>query len=231
MITTSQDLLNFPRKHTLSDLGVDYFVVDVLGQDYINLNEAINILSPSEDSRRKKFKTEKLRNRFAIRTAMFRILLANQLNCPIEDLSISQNKYGKPYIEDSGLYFNASYSNELAVYAFSSREELGVDIEKVVPFPDEMETAKHVMTPDEYSLYHCLDGELATEFFYRLWTAKEAYMKLLGVGLYLEPRNISLEFTNTTPGIAQTADYPNAEINYLSKGISENYIISLALLT
>ncbi len=229
MIRT-QSLPDFPMKHTLSEQCIDYFLVDVHKQSTIQLNEAIAILTPSEDSRRKAFKNEKLRNRYAIRTAMFRILLANQIGCDIKDLVINQNKYGKPFIADRSLHFNVSYSDDLAIYAFSNRDELGVDIEKLVPFPDETETAKHVMTSDEYSRYRCLDGELATQFFYQIWTAKESYLKLLGVGLNIEPKQVLLKFSGKDIRSAKANQYPNAQIVPLHGFHTLNYHACLATL-
>ena len=132
-------LPKLPPKRSIPELCVDYFIVDIHKQDFLGLYAAIDILLPHENKRRKAFKTDKLRSTYAFRTAIFRTLIAHQLGTDIEKLSIAQNKYGKPFVEKSSLRFNASYSSELAIYAFSNRQELGVDIEKAVPFPDEVE--------------------------------------------------------------------------------------------
>lgn len=78
-------------------------------------------------------------------------------------------EHGKPYLEGTPLHFNLSHSGKLLAVAVSDLE-VGIDVqertEKGYPF------LRMRLTPAERE-----------EDFFRLWTAKEAYVKLRGTTL------------------------------------------------
>ena len=95
---------------------------------------------------------------------------------------IAENADGKPLCE--GIEFNFSHSGHYVAFAFSD-SPVGVDIERIGRGID---AAKRVMTASEYvSLSDIVDAEEREEIFCRMWTAKESYMKCLGLGIRLPP--------------------------------------------
>ena len=95
-------------------------------------------------------------------------------------------KYGeheKPFFEH-GPFFSISHSGKYAVLAVSD-EEIGVDIE----MRDEPKIAvsKRCFLDEEQEY-----ANLSTENFLRIWTAKEAVLKLLGTGFSYSPKNFSV---------------------------------------
>src|SRR5207248_9208731 len=73
---------------------------------------------------------------------------------------------------------------DVAVYALSSRREVGVDVEAVRTLPDADDVAARWFSPREYATYRALEpGDRALGFF-QCWTRKEAFIKALGDGLF-----------------------------------------------
>jgi len=106
------------------------------------------------------------------------------------EAAIVYNENGKPYLKDSGIFFNLSHSGKYAVCAFSD-EEVGVDIEELSDAPQELMRA--VCTDAEYR-YLLADREKQKEDFFRLWTVKESFMKCIGTGLATEPARLEVAF-------------------------------------
>ncbi|MBP5249966.1 MAG: 4'-phosphopantetheinyl transferase superfamily protein [Lachnospiraceae bacterium] len=99
---------------------------------------------------------------------------------------------GKPVINGRpDIHFSLSHSGDHAVAAFSD-EEVGVDIEKHRPVKDSL--VKHVLDDEELKEYSALGG--GQDLFFDLWTKKESFLKKLGTGLTVRPRDISLKFRN-----------------------------------
>ena len=100
---------------------------------------------------------------------------------PIE-LVMDYGEKGKPYLREYPLFFNLSHSGEYVVCAMSDRE-IGVDIQKCSGL-NVMRTAERFFSKEECrALAACGTEEVGRQFFFRLWTRKEAYGKLLGKGI------------------------------------------------
>lgn len=88
---------------------------------------------------------------------------------------------GKPRFADENMpNFSLSHSERYALCALSD-DEVGCDIQYMRPFDSRI--AKKVMSCSELSEYGKLNGDSATEYFYRIWTVKESYVKFTGEGL------------------------------------------------
>lgn len=91
-----------------------------------------------------------------------------------QEFVISNN--GKPQLKDHpDIYFNLSHSHQAAVCAISNRP-IGIDIELIRNVNGDL--IKYTMTDDEIAQIK----EPAD--FFRLWTMKEAYLKLTGEGIH-----------------------------------------------
>lgn len=114
---------------------------------------------------------------------------------------------GKPYFEEHpNVHFSLSHSHERAMCVMSTYE-VGCDVEKIKG--DKLKLAERFFTPQEFTWLKGLQGEDAQkEGFYRIWTLKECYMKVTGLGLELGPEkfvmhidgdNISLDHEGPKP--------------------------------
>ncbi len=113
----------------------------------------------------------------------------------ITEYSLAYGEHGKPYLTDSeDVFFSLSHSGTLAACVFYKRE-IGLDIQKIKPVSEKL--IKKVTTDTEFSyLINHSEDERKLAFF-RLWTAKESYMKYLGSGLSLSPKRLEVMFGKT----------------------------------
>lgn len=98
----------------------------------------------------------------------------------IYDYNVYYNEYGKPYL-DNGLYFNISHSKNVIVCVISDRE-VGIDIE-YLRYSDSV--IRKCFNDKERVV--SLNNK---EIFTIIWTIKESYVKLLGIGLEYGLNNV-----------------------------------------
>jgi len=103
--------------------------------------------------------------------------------------SIAKGVHGKPYLQNSDLYFNISHSQRYVVCAISD-EEVGIDIQ--FHKKDEIDkVARRMMSAKEWQEYQ--EASDKSKFFYDLWAKKESYIKYTGEGLSVDMRLINIE--------------------------------------
>lgn len=96
---------------------------------------------------------------------------------------ILYNEHGKPFFE-LGKKFSISHSGRFSVIAVSE-EEIGIDIEEREIINPAV--AKRCFTEEEQDF-----AKMSTQNFLRIWTAKEAVLKLLGTGFSYSPSSFSV---------------------------------------
>lgn len=94
----------------------------------------------------------------------------------ISNYEIYYNKYGKPYL-NKGLYFNISHTKNIVVCVLSDKE-IGIDIE-YLRYSDSI--VKKCFNQKEKEIIKNSNNK--KEIFTIIWTIKESYVKLLGIGL------------------------------------------------
>lgn len=89
---------------------------------------------------------------------------------------------GKPYIkDDTGLSFSLSHSGDIAM-AVVSEHVVGIDVEKIEDCKKGVCRRYFLDSEAEYVLGN-METEGQEERFFRLWTLKEAYAKMTGMGI------------------------------------------------
>lgn len=145
-------------------------------------------LSEEERQRAGRFAFEREWRRFVVARGRLRQLLAERLAMRPESIELVYGERGKPALAQplshSGLRFNVAHSGELAVYAFSRKHEVGVDVEAVRTLPDADNIAARFFSRCENETYRALESCHKRTGFFNCWTRKEAFIKALGDGLY-----------------------------------------------
>jgi 4'-phosphopantetheinyl transferase len=141
------------------------------------------ILTPQERDRARGFHFDHLQHAFILGRAALRVLLGSYLDLHPGAVQFTYGPRGKPKLETSGLEFNASHSDGLAVFAFTFGCEIGVDVEQVRPLPDIAGIANRFFCREEAAELLALPLDERERAFFRCWTRKEAYIKATGEGL------------------------------------------------
>ena len=187
MVLTHQDT-SIEIRHELPEhpsLGKDEvhvwrFPLEPAGDAYDRLLE---LLSPDEVERARRFVFPEHRRRFVVCHGRMRETLARYLGVAPDQIVFRYGEHGKPSLaSDGALHFNLSHSHELAVLAVGART-LGADVEHLRPLEDHQRLADRFFTERESASLRRCRGEASLETFFYLWTCKEAYLKAIGKGL------------------------------------------------
>ena len=126
----------------------------------------------------KNYKSQAIQQNKIIGEAMIRILLEKYFG--IKDANIKKTIYGKPYVDNNNVFFNISHSGEYIICAISN-QQIGVDIEKIGK--NKMHVAHRFFHINEINILKKLNEKAQTNVFFKLWSAKESYIKYTGSGL------------------------------------------------
>lgn len=145
-----------------------------------------SVLDPGELERAARYRQPVDRLRYVATRAALRELLGERLGIRPASLRLTTTRRGRPELADphGGLSFNVSHAGEHALIAISPARTVGVDIERVDPELDWRQLVDLVCTADEQRLWMAGPAApLQREYFFRCWTAKEALLKALGIGI------------------------------------------------
>ena len=153
--------------------------------------------------------------------AMARKMMQNVTGIAAGDLDIRIDANGKPYVSNADhIHFNLSHSGEYVACILSDRP-CGIDVELMKD--GNIGIARRFFRESEYR--YILDGaeEMRKERFYEIWTAREAYSKLDGMGIVVGFD--SFELVKKQGGFAVMVD-GSQRGSVVTRGIEENYMLS-----
>lgn len=181
-----------------------------------------HMLSQEERLRSARYRTEVVRERFLFTQTAKREILGHYLNQPPQEILFQTNEYGKPFVD--GLEFSISHTDGMSLLALSELSPVGIDIELLTPQPDLDLLLTRICSPSEKEEFKALTEAQKLKAFYRLWTAKEAYLKNLGIGFKVDPQAVESNFPALT--LLQALDLPQLQL--LEVDISPDFIAHLA---
>jgi len=147
-----------------------------------------SLLSPSERRRAERFFFERHRRRYIVARAHLRKLLGARLGVAPDAVALVYGKNGKPRLADERLRFSVSHCGDVALFAFSRKGDVGVDIEAMRPIRSVDSIAAHILSRRELRAYAAARDKVLA--FLRFWTRKEALAKGLGDGLSVAPEKL-----------------------------------------
>lgn len=142
-------------------------------------------LSADELARMNRFKFEKDQNRYAICRSRMRRILGWYVSADPADISFGTTGHDKPTLAhpaNRDVEFNLTHTNGLACLAVVKGLPVGVDLEERREIKDDFIT--FALNPDEYAAMLPLPPMERQTAFFQAWTAKEAYLKCIGSGLW-----------------------------------------------
>lgn len=106
-------------------------------------------------------------------------IFKQQFNIDISNNEILLNEYNKPYIKNLNYFFNISHSKNLVAIIISDKE-CGIDIEYINKNYNQ-DIIYKVLSQNEIKYYNSCKNKI--NYFYSMWTKKEAYFKKIGMGI------------------------------------------------
>lgn len=152
-----------------------------------------------------------------------RILIEHYLKIKKEKILIEKTIYGKPYIVSNSkenLNYNISHSGEYIVLAFTFKKHIGIDVEEEKYLPEYKEIASYFSVGERDRIRKSKNNKL----FFRLWTAKEAYIKAEGLGLQVPLNSFEIKDLKIYKERTLSKDW---EVFYTKAG--ENYPITMVI--
>jgi 4'-phosphopantetheinyl transferase len=159
-------------------------------------NSFLELLSPDEKNRAKKFRFAKDSQNFIVARGILRLLIGKYLGISPAEISFQYSEFGKPSIaNNNSLRFNISHSQNIALFAFTKKFNIGIDVEFVNPNIEVKEIATSFFSTNEIKNLLALPEKQQTIGFFYCWTRKEAFIKAVGEGLSfpLDKFEVSLE--------------------------------------
>ncbi len=159
----------------------------------IELSESVDVtpylpmLSAEEREKAARFRFHRDRCFYVLAHAGLRQILAGYLNIPAPEITFVQQERGKPQLagglKGSGIQFNLSHTQNLALVAVAKDTPVGIDVEKIRPMKDLQRLSERFFTAAEAQAIANLPSEQQQQVFFEIWTRKEAYLKGIGCGL------------------------------------------------
>ncbi|MDX2496028.1 MAG: 4'-phosphopantetheinyl transferase superfamily protein [Desulfuromusa sp.] len=149
------------------------------------INSLKNLLSTDETIRADRLLDLQKKQQFIVARGRLRQILGRYQRTAPDKIKFQYNKYGKPSLPESHcstLSFNLSHSENLAVLAITKEADIGVDIEKLDPDMVFSQIVDRYFDEAEKLQLAQYSNERQGRGFYRIWTKKEAILKLEGVG-------------------------------------------------
>lgn len=178
----------------LSGQAVHIHCVDIRQFTAAHWATAERIMNPAERARAQKFargKESYIASRWLLRHVLARY--TGQAPGAVEFLRTDK---GKPYLSQSDIHFSLSHSGAWVVLAASKIELIGIDIEVFRVTRDLCNIAENYYHPREFARLKTLDSTAQVDYFYRLWTLKEAFFKATGTGISAGLEKIEFELAD-----------------------------------
>ena len=139
-------------------------------------------------------KRNKRKCEYILQKAICKKLLSQFLEMDVKNIHFEKDKMGKPYVVNIDVEINYSHSAFYFMIGVSREGKIGVDIQ--IPKKLKYDYPLMIFTEEEMKYYKQLEGKSdKDDFFWMVWTAKEAFTKATGTGMTVNFNEIAM-FSN-----------------------------------
>lgn len=167
------------------------------------------LLSDKERAGLSRMRHEPGRVRHILGRCLVRSVLAQVYACEPSAVAIDVDDKGRPHCEADRVTFSITHSGDCVLAAFSHGGRIGLDVECTSRVVKALSLARHFFHPEEVA-YIESGGDSMEERFFRIWTAKEAYCKAIGLGLGLSLSSFRVESLSVERGLVDAEAPPHA---------------------
>lgn len=158
-----------------------------LDRDPAEVESLAGVLSAPELRRLEALRSGAARRRFIVRRAALRALVGETLGMAPEAVQFVVGDDGKPGVPERGgrtpCHFNTSSAREVAVFAISRLDPVGIDVEWTEGTTPLDRVAERFFSTSEREALAAAPPERRRAQFFRTWVRKEAFLKGLGDGI------------------------------------------------
>ncbi|KAF7458810.1 4'-phosphopantetheinyl transferase [Cryptosporidium felis] len=164
------------------------------------------ILEDEEFQRISRYKMIDDRKRSFLSAILMKLVLADYYGIPPREVRVVRRKGLKPYFvfgssKDSQISFNVSHDRDLVIIIVS-KYSVGIDVMKSeLPLRNSSASQNGKEAEERFfnnmkSIFHLsewdyINGDISR--FMHYWTIKEAFVKCIGLGLYIDPKRLQIE--------------------------------------
>ena len=159
--------------------GISVCIVDTGSYDDTVIKKMFNVADDYIKQRIQKLKNEQQKINALVGSVLRKYLIKKRFGLNFEDQIIDFEKNGKPFLKNHpNIHFNISHSGNFVACAVGDKP-VGIDIERISKFNEKV--AKYVFWDDE--IQNILISNEPDVEFTKMWSKKEACVKLSGVGI------------------------------------------------
>lgn len=148
----------------------------------ISSSEAV--LNEEDKARAARYRFPEDRARFILGRILLTLALQECRGGAPQPLNLRQTEKGRPVLADEPeIQFSISHSSELVGIALTLKSNIGIDLEAVSRPADLNSLAERIFSIFDQETFQKVPEGQRPAVFFRAWTAKEAYLKALGLGL------------------------------------------------
>lgn len=172
------------------------FIVSVPSDlDDLSFNKLLGFLPDDRVDRIRKFHFRRSALQSLCGELISRIKLAEYLGIDMSMVAIQRDEYGKPHcVNTDALYFNVAHSGNLVAAAFDNNV-IGVDIENMRN--TDIAIADRFFSKKEAAALRAKPECDQRDFFFKLWTLKESFIKAQGRGLSIPLDSFEFDVDNS----------------------------------
>lgn len=166
----------------MTEKFVDVWQANILSQEAVKQNY-YELLNADEKQKADTFSRAELQQKYINTRGMLRKVLGTYLNMKPQDINIKKAEYGKPFVENSEVFFNLSHTGNKLVIAVSNVGEIGIDLEQLKARKNLKGLVEKCFSVTEQQSWESLSERQQIIMFYYLWVRKEALVKAIGRGI------------------------------------------------
>ncbi len=182
MLTHGEKGQHWSKAIRMTEKFVDVWQANILSQEAAKQNY-YELLNADEKQKVDTFLRAELQQKYINTRGILRKVLGTYLNMKPQDINIKTAEYGKPFVDDSEIFFNLSHTGNKLVIAVSNVSEIGIDLEQLRGRKNLKGLVKKCLSTVEKKSWESLSEQQQIFMFYYLWVRKEALVKAIGRGI------------------------------------------------
>ena len=153
-----------------------------------------SVLSDEELMRSTNFYKKNDQSNYILRRGVLRHILSHYIQSHPHEVVFNADAYGRPHLVNTPyIDFNVSHSKSMLLLGVVKDSRIGIDIEYKESSCVSYDVFKQFSTIVEQSEFLSLTSQARIDTFFRTWVVKEAVVKAIGMGLFLNPKCIQLK--------------------------------------